>query len=159
MALLLAIDSSAAASVAVLRDGEELARWATDDTHAHAEVLAPAVQTVLGEAGVTGTALDALAVGVGPGPFTGLRAGLATAAALGLAWDVPVHGVRSLDALAHAAGVDAFRHGIEEFVVATDARRREVYWAHYAQVGGQPTLFGAVALFALGIETAGLQAT
>ena len=64
MALLLAIDSSAAASVAVLRDGEELARWATDDTHAHAEVLAPAVQTVLGEAGVTGTALDALAVGV-----------------------------------------------------------------------------------------------
>ena len=63
MALLLAIDSSAAASVAVLRDGEELARWATDDTHAHAEVLAPAVQTVLGQAGVTGTALDALAVG------------------------------------------------------------------------------------------------
>ena len=46
MALLLAIDSSAAASVAVLRDGEELARWATDDTHAHAEVLAPAVQTL-----------------------------------------------------------------------------------------------------------------
>lgn len=140
MALLLAIDSSAAASVAVLRDGEELARWATDDTHAHAEVLAPAVQTVLDQAGVTGTALDALAVGVGPGPFTGLRAGLATAAALGLAWDVPVHGVRSLDALAHTAGVDAFRHGIEEFVVATDARRREVYWAHYTQVGGQPTL-------------------
>ena len=64
MALLLAIDSSAAASVAVLRDGEELAHWATDDTHAHAEVLAPAVQTVLGEAGVTGIALDALAVGV-----------------------------------------------------------------------------------------------
>ncbi|MBD4635655.1 tRNA (adenosine(37)-N6)-threonylcarbamoyltransferase complex dimerization subunit type 1 TsaB, partial [Xanthomonas citri pv. citri] len=60
MALILAIASSADASVAVLRDGEELARWATDDTHAHAEVLAPAVQAVLGEAGVIGTALDAL---------------------------------------------------------------------------------------------------
>lgn len=140
MALLLSIDSSAAASVAVLRDGEPLARWATEDTQAHAEVLAPAVRAVLEEADVRGVDLDGVAVGVGPGPFTGLRAGLATAAALALAWDVPVHGVRSLDALAHEAGVDAFRHGAEEFVVATDARRREVYWAHYAQVGGQPTL-------------------
>lgn len=140
MALLLSIDSSAAASVAVLRDGEPLARWATEDTQAHAEVLAPAVRAALEEADVRGVDLDGVAVGVGPGPFTGLRAGLATAAALALAWDVPVHGVRSLDALAQEAGVDAFRHGVEEFVVATDARRREVYWAHYAQVGGQPTL-------------------
>lgn len=140
MALLLALDSSAAASVAVLRDGEVAAAWSTDSSTTHAEVLAPAVTRVLAEAGVRGAELDAIAVGVGPGPFTGLRAGLATAAALGLAWDVPVHGVRSLDALAHRAGVDAFGHAVEEFVVATDARRREVYWAHYAQVGGQPTL-------------------
>lgn len=140
MPLLLALDSSAAASVAVLADGEVRAAWATERTTTHAEVLAPAVTRVLAEAGVRGTDLDGIAVGVGPGPFTGLRAGLATAAMLGFAWDVPVHGVRSLDALAHRAGVDAFRRGAEEFVVATDARRREVYWAHYVQVGGQPTL-------------------
>ena len=140
MPLLLAIDSSSAASVAVLGDGEVRARWDTADTTSHAEVLAPAVRAVLAEAGVSGADLDGIAVGVGPGPFTGLRAGLATAAALGLAWDRPVHGVRSLDALAWRAGVDAFRHGVEEFAVATDARRREVYWAHYVQVGGQPTL-------------------
>lgn len=138
--LLLALDSSAAASVAVLRDGEPLARWSTEDTTSHAEVLAPAVRRVLAEAGVAGPDLDGIAAGVGPGPFTGLRAGLVTAEGLGLTWDVPVHGVRSLDALAHRAGVDAFAHAAEEFVVATDARRREVYWAHYAQVGGQPTL-------------------
>lgn len=140
MPLLLALDSSAAASVAVLADGEVRAAWATERTTTHAEVLAPAVTRVLAEAGVRGTDLDGIAVGVGPGPFTGLRAGLATAAMLGFAWDVPVHGVRSLDALAHRAGVDAFHRGAEEFVVATDARRREVYWGHYVQVGGQPTL-------------------
>lgn len=140
MPLLLAIDSSAAASVALLQDGQVRAQWSTADTTSHAEVLAPAVRTVLAEAGVAGTDLDGIAAGVGPGPFTGLRAGLATAEALGFAWGVPVHGIRSHDALAHRAGVDAFAHGTEEFVVATDARRREVYWAHYAQVGGQPTL-------------------
>ena len=140
MPLLLALDSSAAASVALLAEGEVRAAWSTDLTTVHAEVLAPAVTRVLEEAGVRGSELDGIAVGVGPGPFTVLRAGLATAAALGFAWDVPVHGVRSLDALAHRAGVDAFRRGAEEFVVATDARRREVYWAHYVQVGGQPTL-------------------
>ncbi|MDY6055830.1 tRNA (adenosine(37)-N6)-threonylcarbamoyltransferase complex dimerization subunit type 1 TsaB [Micrococcus sp.] len=140
MALLLALDTSAAASVAVLADGRPQAVWSTEDTTSHAEALAPAVTQALAEAGVSGAELDAVVVGVGPGPFTGLRAGLATAQALGFAWQVPVHGVRSLDALAHRAGVDAFEHGTEEFVVATDARRREVYWAHYAQVGGQPTL-------------------
>ncbi|UBH25668.1 tRNA (adenosine(37)-N6)-threonylcarbamoyltransferase complex dimerization subunit type 1 TsaB [Micrococcus porci] len=140
MPLLLALDSSSAASVALLRDGEPLAAWSTADTTSHAEVLAPAVRQVLAEAGVAGGDLDGIAAGVGPGPFTGLRAGLATAEALGFAWDVPVHGIRSLDALAHRAGTDAFAHAVEEFVVVTDARRREVYWAHYAQVGGQPTL-------------------
>ena len=140
MSVLLALDTSATASAAVLRDGEALARWDSDESTAHAELLAPAARRVLAEAGLGAGDLDGVVVGVGPGPFTGLRAGLATAQALGFAWGLPVHGVCSLDALAHRAAVDAFRAGTEEFLVAIDARRREVYWAHYAQVGGQATV-------------------
>ena len=72
--------------------------------------------------------LTGIAVGVGPGPFTGLRVGLVTARTLALAREIPVHGVCSLDILA-AEAMDA---GLEEFVVATDARRKEVYLASYA---------------------------
>jgi tRNA threonylcarbamoyladenosine biosynthesis protein TsaB len=70
-----------------------------------------------------------VAVGDGPGPFTGLRVGLVTALTLGLALDLEVLGVCSLDAV--AAG--AVRSGLDapQFLVATDARRREVYWARY----------------------------
>ena len=139
MSVLLALDTSATASVALVADSETRAEWTTESTTAHAEVLAPAVRSVLAEAELRGEDLDGIAAGVGPGPFTGLRVGLATAAALGFAWDVPVHGVCSLDALAHRAARHAFETAEEEFVVAIDARRREVYWSHYAQVGGQPT--------------------
>ena len=67
--------------------------------------------------------LDAVVVGCGPGPFTGLRAGMATAAAYGHALDIPVHGVCSLDAIGVRTTGDT--------LVVTDARRREVYWARY----------------------------
>src|SRR5699024_12175030 len=77
-------------------------------------------------------------IGVGPGPFTGLRAGIITAQTLAHTWKIPVHGVLSLDGLAHRVGADAFRSGAQEFIVATDARRKEVYWAHYENIGGQP---------------------
>lgn len=139
MPTLLALDTAAAASVALVADGETRAHWTAADTTSHAEALTPAVQQVLAEAGTEGRDLDGIAVGVGPGPFTGLRAGLVTAEALGFGWDVPVHGVCSLDALAHRAAVHAFSVGLEEFVVAIDARRREVYWSHHVQVGGQAT--------------------
>jgi tRNA threonylcarbamoyladenosine biosynthesis protein TsaB len=126
--LLLTIDSSAGASVAITRDGEPLDAWRTDQTTSHAEVLAPAVQRMMMGAGVTGADLDGVAVGVGPGPFTGLRVGLALAHALAEAWGKPLRGICSLDSLALRA-TDA---GVEgEFLVATDARRREVYWAQY----------------------------
>lgn len=91
----------------------------------HAEVLTPSISQVLAEAGASPRQLRAIAVGVGPGPYTGLRVGLATAHALGDALKIPVHGVCTLDAVAWATGSD------EPFVVATDARRKEVYWARY----------------------------
>ncbi|RJU02699.1 tRNA (adenosine(37)-N6)-threonylcarbamoyltransferase complex dimerization subunit type 1 TsaB [Arthrobacter frigidicola] len=127
--LLLALDTSAAASAALLDGDTLIGRFASADTRSHAEVLAPAVQDLLRDAGVAGPDLGAIAAGVGPGPFTGLRAGLATARTLAFVWGVPLHGVMSLDALAFEAASDPAAEG--EFLVATDARRREVYWARY----------------------------
>lgn len=97
----------------------------------HGELLAPAIEAVLAEAGVTLADVDALVVGVGPGPFTGLRVGLVTAAALADATGVPAYGVCSLDAIA------ARHRGDGDLVVATDARRREVYWARYDAAGAR----------------------
>ena len=74
--------------------------------------------------GVRPRELTAIVAGVGPGPFTGLRVGLATAAAMGQALGVPTYGICSLDGLGRAAGPG-------RVLVATDARRREVYFATY----------------------------
>jgi tRNA threonylcarbamoyl adenosine modification protein YeaZ len=95
------------------------------DGRRHAELLTPAITRVLAESDATITALNAIVVGVGPGPYTGLRVGLVTARCLGDALRIPVHGVCTLDAIAWETG------RAEPFVVATDARRREVYWARY----------------------------
>ncbi|MBG6179754.1 tRNA (adenosine(37)-N6)-threonylcarbamoyltransferase complex dimerization subunit type 1 TsaB [Arthrobacter sp. CAN_A1] len=135
--LILSLDTSAAASAALLLDGVVIGRFATEDTRTHAEVLAPAVAALLADQGISGADLDAIVVGVGPGPFTGLRAGLATARTLAYVWDVPLHGVMSLDSIAEDAGAHA---GSGEFLVATDARRKEVYWARYRADGGVPEL-------------------
>lgn len=133
--LILSIDTSAAAGAALTHDGEVLERFASTSTRSHAEVLAPSVRDLLTRAGVAGTELASLVVGVGPGPFTGLRAGIATARMLAFVWDVPLHGVMSLDAVA----LDA-RHPEGEFAVATDARRKEVYWARYRAASPLPLL-------------------
>ena len=139
--LILSIDTSAIASAALLNgEGEILAAFATEDTRSHAEVLAPGIADLLAAEGLASGDLDAVVVGVGPGPFTGLRSGIVTARTLGFAWDKPVHGVMSLDAIAFEAATDAWRLGIDEFVVATDARRKEVYWAHYRSTGGTAEL-------------------
>ncbi|MHA7239842.1 tRNA (adenosine(37)-N6)-threonylcarbamoyltransferase complex dimerization subunit type 1 TsaB [Arthrobacter sp. TMS1-12-1] len=129
--LLLALDTSAAATVALLRDDVVVGRFASADTRSHAEVLAPAVHRILSEAGVAGTELDAVIAGVGPGPFTGLRAGLVTARTLGFVWGVPVHGIMSLDALAVDAAAGGAVPAGSAFLAGTDARRGEVYWAAY----------------------------
>lgn len=141
MTVYLALDTAATASAAVISETEVLAHRATDSYRDHSEVLAAFIHDVLAEAGLdpAAPALDGIFVGVGPGPFTGLRAGIVTGQTLAHTWNIPAHGVLSLDALAHRVAPDAFRSGATEFVVATDARRKEVYWAHYDNVAGQPT--------------------
>ena len=133
--LLLALDTSAAATVALLRDDVVVGRFGSADTRSHAEVLAPAVQGILADAGVPGADLDGIVAGVGPGPFTGLRAGLVTARTLGFVWDVPLFGVLSLDALAFDAVASEAVEAGSAFLVGTDARRGEVYWAAYRAAG------------------------
>ncbi|WP_411141602.1 tRNA (adenosine(37)-N6)-threonylcarbamoyltransferase complex dimerization subunit type 1 TsaB [Streptomyces sp. x-80] len=124
--LLLALDTATPAVTVALHDGSQvLAESRQVDARRHGELLLPAVDRVLAEAGRTLDAVSDIVVGVGPGPYTGLRVGLVTAATFGAALDVPVHGLCSLDGLAYASGLT------EPFVVATDARRKEVYWARY----------------------------
>lgn len=107
------------------------------DGRKHGELLMPAVLAACDRAGIALRDLAAIVVGAGPGPFTGLRVGLVTAAALGDALGVPVHGVCSLDAIA-AEAVEA-AGGPGPLLVATDARRREVYWAAYDARGVRTT--------------------
>lgn len=121
---------------------EILARYESEDTRSHAEVMGPYAQAALQDAGVRGEDLDAILTGTGPGPFTGLRAGIVTARALGFAWSVPVYGMMSLTALAECAvsGAAIGDENVErafvsaegsELLVLSDARRREVYSARY----------------------------
>ncbi|CCQ17257.1 putative uncharacterized protein [Rhodococcus sp. AW25M09] len=95
------------------------------DARSHAEILTPNILECLDEAGITAADLDAVVVGIGPGPYTGLRVGMATAAAFGDALGLPVYGVCSLDAIS----ADVSEPG--SLLVVTDARRREIYWARY----------------------------
>ncbi len=129
--LLLAIDTATPAVTVALHDGDHvLAETTQVDARRHAELLAPGIETVLAEGGVAARDLTAIAVGTGPGPFTGLRVGLVTARTLAATLAVPVYGVCTLDALALQAVEDG-AVGTGPFIVATDARRREVYWAQY----------------------------
>lgn len=134
--LLLALDTASSAVSVALHDGEHVLAVRTgDQAPKHVELLTPLVAEALAGIGAKTTDLTAVAVGVGPGPFTGLRVGLVTARVLALALGIDVLGVCSLDAL--AAGAVRAGLGAAEFVVATDARRREVYWARY-QRSNQP---------------------
>ena len=136
MTVVLAIDTSTPAVTAgVARrtgaDVEVLAERVTFDARAHAEQLPPNVLGAMAEAELVMADLDAVVVGCGPGPFTGLRVGMATAAAYAHALGIPVYGVCSLDAI----GIDT----VGSALVVTDARRREVYWARYVdgvRIGG-----------------------
>ena len=133
--MLLAFDTATAAVTVALHDGERVvASSAVVDAMRHGELLAPAITAVLDEAWVPRQDVTAIAVGVGPGPFTGLRVGLVTARTLGAVLDIPVYGICTLDVLA-AEAVDSGTTGGAPFLVATDARRKEVYWASYDEAG------------------------
>ncbi len=127
--LVLALDSATPASTAAIAEVTDggmkgIAERRTVDARAHGELLAPQIRETLDEAGVRPGDLAAIVAGLGPGPYTGLRVGLATAASMGHALGIPTYGVCSLDALGLAAGPG-------RVLVATDARRREVYYATY----------------------------
>lgn len=125
----LAIDTSGGTTVGVVEvpDGGDPVLQSgavSPDARGHVEALAPMVRQCLAEAGVGVADLHGVVVGTGPAPFTGLRVGIATAAAFARAADCEVRGVCSLDAIAWACSGPV--------VVTSDARRREVYWSAYA---------------------------
>ena len=119
---ILAIDTSAGTSVAVLKDLEVLAEVNNPDNMSHAESVGLAIKDCLAEASMKATDIDLVVVGLGPGPFTGLRVGIVFAQTFGLARSIPVIGFCSLDAIACDG---------DEYIAVTDARRKEVYWARY----------------------------
>ena len=134
----LAIDTSSAAVTAAVHDGVSVLVEVTETgAQAHGELLAPVIDRVLRESGVGVRELTCVVVGVGPGPFTGLRVGLVTARVMAEALGIPAYGVGSLDAVAaEALGTGAVDG---QFAVATDARRKEVYLASYDADGVRRT--------------------
>lgn len=131
--LLLALDTSTTAITVALHDGSApVAHHTVLDARRHTEHLAPGIRAVLEHAGAGAGDVTEVAVGTGPGPFTGLRVGIVTALAFARPRRLPVVGVCSLDALAYAYG----REHTGEFLVASDARRKEVYWARYVVESG-----------------------
>jgi len=128
--VLLAFDTATPqVTVALVDEGRVLAERVSDRTMKHGEQLAPLIEQVLTDADATRLDLTAIAVGAGPGPFTGLRVGLVTARTLGYVLEIPVYAACTLDVLAVEAADEGLVDGA--FLVATDARRKEVYLASY----------------------------
>jgi len=136
--VLLAFDTSSPTVTVAVHDGTDVVTEHTSERQMkHGEQLAPLIETALASAGLIRQDLTAIGVGVGPGPFTGLRVGLVTARTLGHVLELPVYGVCSLDVLAVEAV--AVRAVDGEFAVASDARRKEVYFATYDADGRRLT--------------------
>jgi tRNA threonylcarbamoyladenosine biosynthesis protein TsaB len=135
--LVVGFDTATPAVSVALHDGQRVVSSAfAVDARRHGELLAPMIAKVMADAGAARGDLTAVAAGVGPGPYTGLRVGVVTARVLGAVLGIGVHGVCSLDVIAAAACAQS---GAGEFLVATDARRKEVYWARYDAAGRRLT--------------------
>ena len=120
MSITLVIDTSTSrTSVGIIKDGALIWSGFKDGATAHGPALPALVQEA-----ITDQSIDEVVVGMGPGPFTGLRIGIAFARSFALARNISVRGVCSLDAI--AAQVDG-----KDFIITVDARRKEVYWARY----------------------------
>lgn len=123
--VLLAIDTSSGTAVAVLVDGKVISDLYEADTMLHAEKIGVQIQKCLEVANKKSSDVTAVAVGVGPGPFTGLRVGIAAAKMFSEGVSAPIFGVGSLDAIAFAESLE------KPTLVLTDARRSEVYFGLY----------------------------
>jgi tRNA threonylcarbamoyl adenosine modification protein YeaZ len=131
--VLLALDTSTPlVSVALYAEDRVIDSATSERPMQHGEQLAPMIADALDRVGADRIDVTAVAVGVGPGPFTGLRVGVVTARTLALALDIPAYGVSSLDVLAARAVDEGVR---EPFAATLDARRKELFWALYDEDG------------------------
>jgi tRNA threonylcarbamoyl adenosine modification protein YeaZ len=143
--LLLALDTATPAVTVALHDGSAvIAEVSGVDARRHGELLSAFIDEAFRKAGAGFGELTAVAVGIGPGPYTGLRAGVVTARVLGSALAIRADGICSLDIIAAQAASGGFGGSSSradtapdesDFLVVTDARRREVYWARYRPDG------------------------
>lgn len=152
----LSIDTSTDVCTGLAQDNQVVATRHVGDNHSHVELLISTITEMLAEAGISLPQIDRIGVGVGPGPFTGLRVGMTTANVLEVASGKPVKGVSSLDVI--AAQWRASAPAPDEFVIASDARRKELYWARYDVNGrvGQPQVTAPEAIPRLPIAGPGV---
>ena len=135
--MLLAIDTSAGTSVAIVDPSTRaiVIERSTPDTMRHAEVIGTLLAEALSFAGIRPSALDGVVVGMGPGPFTGLRVGIAAARTFALGAGLPLHPMVSADAVARQ---EALTGASDTVIVVTDARRKEVFWSLYDLSAAEP---------------------
>ena len=131
--VVLGIDTATVVCAGLAVDGVLVASDQVADRMAHVEQLTPLIRRICREAGVVSAELTDVVVGLGPGPYTGLRVGIVTARVLAETGGARLHGVCSLDVIAAQHVASGGSDG--QFLVATDARRKEVYWARYAADG------------------------
>ncbi|HSN42716.1 MAG TPA: tRNA (adenosine(37)-N6)-threonylcarbamoyltransferase complex dimerization subunit type 1 TsaB [Propionibacteriaceae bacterium] len=130
----LGVDTSTDICLGLAADGSPVASDRVADRRGHAEKLMPAIIAMCERAGIAVSDITEVAVGVGPGPFTGLRVGIVTAHTIAAMAGTELHGVCSLDVMAKQ-WIEAGSAPNADFVIASDARRRELYWARYDASG------------------------